>query len=68
MPVGAATVTVGGGACCDRIRFSLALAGEHVTDAGFDRDGCGAASVAANAAVTLVRGRGVLGAATFGAG
>jgi tRNA-uridine 2-sulfurtransferase len=67
VPTGAATVTVGGGACCDRIRFSVAVAGAQVTDAGFDAHGCGAATAAASAAVTLVRGRGVLEAARVGA-
>ena len=37
------------------------------TDAGFDAEGCGAATAAGSAAVTLVRGRGVLEAARIGA-
>ncbi|MGI8412039.1 MAG: tRNA 2-thiouridine(34) synthase MnmA [Solirubrobacteraceae bacterium] len=66
VPADAFTVTVGGADCCDRIRFSLSLRGEQVTDAGFDADGCGAASAAASAAVTLVAGRSVLAAARIG--
>ena len=57
------TVTVNGGACCDRIRFSIALQDGRVVDAGFDAAGCGAASAAASAAVTLVRGAPLLDAA-----
>jgi len=67
LPPGGATVTVGGGACCDRIRFSIALDGDAVAAAGFDAEGCGAASAAASAAVTLVRGRTLLDAARIGA-
>jgi len=66
LPVGGATVTVGGHACCDRIRFSLAIGGDTVAAAGFDADGCGAATAAASAAVTLARGRPVLDAARIG--
>ena len=61
------TVTVDGGACCDRIRFSVALDSERVTDAGFDAEGCGSAMAAGSAAVTLVRGRAILDAARIGA-
>jgi tRNA-uridine 2-sulfurtransferase len=50
------TVTADGGACCDRIRFTVALDGDRVTDAGFDADGCGTATAAGSAAVTLARG------------
>jgi len=67
LPSGGATVTVGGGACCDRIRFAIALADDTVAGAGFDADGCGAATAAASAAVTLVRGCSVLDAARIGA-
>ena len=52
------TVTAGGGSCCDRIRFSVSVDGERVADAGFDAEGCGAATAAGSAAVTLVRGVG----------
>ena len=61
------TVTVGGGSCCDRIRFSVASTATASRDAGFDADGCGAATAAGSAAVTLVRGRDVLDAARIGA-
>jgi tRNA-uridine 2-sulfurtransferase len=66
LPSGGATVTVGGGACCDRIRFSIALDGDTVAGAGFDADGCGAATAAASAAVTLVRRGSVLDAGRIG--
>jgi tRNA-uridine 2-sulfurtransferase len=60
------TVTAGGGACCDRIRFSVSVRAGRVTDAGFDAEGCGSATAAGSAAVTLVRGRPVLDAARVG--
>ncbi len=66
MPAGAATVWVGGGACCDRVCFSVAVVGDRVTDAGFEAHGCGAATAAASAGVTLVRGRTLLEAGTIG--
>jgi tRNA-specific 2-thiouridylase len=66
-PDGAFTVTAGGGACCDRLRFSVSVDGERITDAGFDAHGCGAATAAASAAVTLARGRPILAAAKIGA-
>jgi tRNA-specific 2-thiouridylase len=66
-PTGAYTVTAGGGDCCDEIRFSVSVASETVLEAGFDARGCGAASAAASAAVTLVRGRPILDAARVGA-
>ena len=62
------TVTAGGGACCDEIRFSVSVSGDCVLDAGFDATGCGAAAAAGSAAVTLVRGRSLLAAARIGAG
>ncbi len=68
MPQGAATATVGGKACCDRISFSIALEADHVRDAGFTATGCGAATAAASAAVTLVRDRTALAAARVGPG
>jgi tRNA-uridine 2-sulfurtransferase len=66
-PDGGLTVTTGGGSCCDRIRFSVAVDGERVTDAGFDAEGCGTAVAAGSAAVTLTRGRHLLDAARVGA-
>ena len=65
-PADAVTVRVGGGACCDRIRFSVALERDSVADAGFDAAGCGAATAAGSAAVTLVRGTKLLDAARIG--
>ncbi len=65
-PSGAYTVTRGGGACCDTLTFSIALSDGRVSDAGFQAQGCGAATAAASAAVTLVRGLPVLEAARIG--
>ncbi len=67
LPAEAFTVLADGGSCRDRIRFSLSVDGEQVTDAGFDADGCGSASAAGSAAVTLVRGQNLLSAARIGA-
>jgi tRNA-uridine 2-sulfurtransferase len=66
VPDGDFTVSAGGGSCCDRIRFSVAVEAGLVTDAGFDAEGCGSATAAGSAAVTLVRGRSVLDAARVG--
>jgi tRNA-uridine 2-sulfurtransferase len=60
------TVTAAGGSCCDEITFSVRVAGDRVIDAGFDATGCGAATAAASAAVTLVRRVDVLQAARIG--
>jgi tRNA-specific 2-thiouridylase len=60
-------VLVGGGSCCDQIRFSITLERERILDAGFIAEGCGAATAAGSAAVTLLRGRGLLEAARIGA-
>ncbi len=65
-PADAHSVTVGGGSCCDRIRFSISLRDGVVADAGFDADGCGSAAAAGSAAVTLVRGRSLLEAGRIG--
>jgi tRNA-specific 2-thiouridylase len=59
--------TVGGFACCDEIGISVGLAGGRVEDAGFEARGCGAATAAGSAAVSLVRGRPLLEAARVGA-
>jgi len=67
-PPGACTVYAQGGACADRMRFSVALDGERVSDAGFDAEGCAAVTAAGSAAVSLVRGLGLLEAARVGAG
>jgi tRNA-specific 2-thiouridylase len=66
LPPPAFTVTAGGHACCDEIRFSVSVEGDRVTGAGFTASGCGAATAAASAAVTLVRGEPVLDAARIG--
>ena len=65
-PADGFTAEVGGGACCDTVRISLASDGLKVTEAGFAADGCGAATAAGSAAVTLVRGRTLLEAAKVG--
>jgi tRNA-specific 2-thiouridylase len=66
VPRDAVTVSTRGGACGDEITFSLAVDGATVTGAGFTADGCGAATAAGSAAVTLVRGLPVLAAARIG--
>ena len=66
-PDDAFTATVDGGACCDQVAMSLSVEGDRVTDAGFDAHGCGAATAAGSAAVTLVRGTSVFDAARIGA-
>jgi len=65
-PADAFTAEVGGGSCCDTIRISLATDGERITQAGFASTGCGAASAAGSAAVSLVRGQSLLEAARVG--
>ncbi len=67
VPANDFTLTADGGACCDSIRFSLGLLDDGLLDAGFDAHGCGAATAAGSAAVTLVRGGTVLDAARVGA-
>jgi tRNA-specific 2-thiouridylase len=66
-PRGAFTVLAQGGACCDRIRFSVSLERDRVSAAGFDAYGCGTATAAGSAAVALVTGRTILEAARIGA-
>ncbi len=65
-PAGGFTASAGGGACCDRIHFSLVLERDRVSEAGFAADGCGTATAAGSAAVALVRGGSVLEAARVG--
>jgi tRNA-uridine 2-sulfurtransferase len=67
LPAAGFAVTAEGGSCCDQIRFSVELGGDRVKDAGFIAHGCGAATAAGSAAVTLVRGRTLLAAARIGA-
>jgi tRNA-specific 2-thiouridylase len=66
-PVQASRVDVDGGACCDRIEFAVSVRADLVTDAGFEARGCGAATAAGSAAVTLARGRPILEVARIGA-
>jgi tRNA-uridine 2-sulfurtransferase len=66
LPRGAVTATAGGKDCCDEVSLSIAVAGDRVRDAGFTASGCGAATAAASAAVTLVRDQTVLEAARLG--
>jgi tRNA-uridine 2-sulfurtransferase len=66
IPAGCSPVSVEGGACGDRIEFALALQDQRVADAGFRAEGCGAATAAASAAVTLSRDRTVFEAARIG--
>lgn len=68
MPRGAPIATVGGTECCDQIRMAILLDGDRVVEAGFEAQGCGAATAAGSAAVALVRGRHVLDAARVGGG
>ena len=66
-PESATTVDVDGGACCDRIQFAVNVQGDRVLDAGFEAHGCGAATAAGSAAVTLARGRRIMDVAKIGA-
>jgi tRNA-specific 2-thiouridylase len=68
LPADACTITADGGSCCDRIRFSISVSSDTVLDAGFDAEGCGSATAAGSAAVTLVRGAPLLDAARIGPG
>jgi tRNA-specific 2-thiouridylase len=65
-PDGAFTATVGGVACCDQIEIALTIDGDRVIDAGFDAHGCGAATAAGSAAVTLARTVSIFDAAKIG--
>ncbi len=67
LPEDGFAVTAGGAACCDQIRLSVSVRGGRVDAAGFVAHGCGAATAAGSAAVTLVRGRPLLEAARVGA-
>ena len=66
VPDAAATATAGGAACCDEVSLSVSVEGDRVTGAGYTASGCGSAHAAGSAAVTLVRGAGVLEAARVG--
>ena len=66
LPAHSFSARAGGYACCDEIVVALAVEGDRVADAGFEANGCGAATAAGSAAVTLVRGQHVLDAARVG--
>ncbi len=68
LPEGGYTGAAGGAPCGDLVRVSVLLAGDTVTQAGFDARGCGSAIAAGSAAVALVRDRPLLEAARVGAG
>jgi len=65
-PPGCHTATAGGYACCDEVTLSVSVEGDRVTAAGFEAGGCGSATAAASAAVTLVQGETILAAARVG--
>ena len=65
-PAGAHDGHAGGAACGDLVRFSVLVRGDHVAQATFDAEGCGAVTAAASAAVELVQGAHVLDAARIG--
>ena len=65
-PAGSFSATTGGKSCCDEITVSIRVDGDRVGDAGFAASGCGAATAAGSAAVTLARGRSVFDAAKIG--
>src|SRR5438045_6387718 len=68
LPDGGFAATAGGYACCDEVRLSVSVRGDRVEGAGFEAHGCGAATAAGSAAVSLVRGRSLLEAARVGPG
>jgi tRNA-uridine 2-sulfurtransferase len=61
------TGAAGGAPCGDLIRVAVEVEGDRVVRAGFDAEGCGAATVAGSAVVELVAGRTVLTAARLNA-
>jgi tRNA-specific 2-thiouridylase len=71
LPENAHTGAAGGAACGDLIRVSIAIDPDSpdgcIEDAGFDASGCGATVAAGSAAVSLLRGAPLLGAAQIGA-
>src|SRR5205085_1191622 len=66
VPADGSVARAGGGACCDELKFSVAIEKDRVRDAGFVAHGCGATTAAGSAAVTLARGRPILDAARIG--
>ncbi|MFP5361927.1 MAG: tRNA 2-thiouridine(34) synthase MnmA [Thermoleophilia bacterium] len=65
-PAGAHDGVAGGAACGDLVRFSLAIDGERVIQAGFEVSGCGTMIAAGSAAVELVENAALLEAARIG--
>ena len=57
---------VGGFQCCDTVRLAVTIDRDRVADAGFEAEGCGAATAAGSAAVTLARGATLIDAARIG--
>jgi len=66
LPRGGAVGTAGGVACGDIARVGAAVEGDRVAAAGFEAEGCPTMIAAGSAAVSLVRGRGLLEAARVG--
>ena len=66
LPENGFAVTAGGAECCDQIRLSVSVRGGRVEAAGFVAHGCGAATAAGSAAVTLARGRPLVEVARLG--
>src|SRR3954468_10639532 len=62
-PAGAHSGVAGGAACGDVVHLRVAVAGDRVSDAGFEASGCGATIAAASATVELVTGAPLLDAA-----
>jgi tRNA-uridine 2-sulfurtransferase len=65
-PDGAHVATAGGFVCGDQIAVALSVEDGRVADAGFDARGCGAATAAGSAVVSLSRGATVFDAARIG--
>ena len=66
MPQDAFAAAAGGNACGDLVRFSLAIDGRRVAEAGFEASGCGSMIAAGSAAVELAQGASLLDAARIG--
>jgi tRNA-uridine 2-sulfurtransferase len=55
----------GGAQCGDIVRIAVRIEGDHVAEAGFDGEGCGALTAAASATVELIEGGPFLGACSL---
>jgi tRNA-specific 2-thiouridylase len=66
-PEGGFDGVAGGAICGDLIKLTVRVEGSRVVAAGFDASGCGAATAAGSAAVALVEGQPLLGAARVSA-